>query len=401
QGFVGGQTKITNQLGNLLAAVEQMDDKAVAAQLKQILTGTGTTATTAGTTTAATAMQGGITTAQGGTTATVNANAILSEVTVQTAVKTLIHEPQNTQTEASQVPQAPQKTEVPQINSQNNIPIEKQVQAQQVAQIPQAAQPESAQSAKSALPLQNQTAQSVQTLNSNLEPTTQAKQDFSALQTAQQAKATQTQTVQMQATQISQAEKLPLPPNLLFTLEDSTPEKIERYLNNLREIMSNVIQAAGKSPNGARVLQEARAVEAQIDFAAQIKNQLFVQLPIFHNERQTLANLHIYKDAKKSAKGEDISSALIALETASMGHFETYVRKHARAIHCQFRLESDEIVAAVRNNIHELNNLLRESGYSLESFTFLPPGEPYSVLSDPAKTQTSSLDEMTFFDKRV
>jgi hypothetical protein len=38
--------------------------------------------------------------------------------------------------------------------------------------------------------------------------------------------------------------------------------------------------------------------------------------------------LHVYKDNKKEKQSKSGSrSALIALETASLGHFETYVQK--------------------------------------------------------------------------
>jgi chemotaxis protein histidine kinase CheA len=193
-----------------------------------------------------------------------------------------------------------------------------------------------------------------------------------------------------------------LPQNLLFQPADSTPQTIDRYLNNLREILNQVQQTLSgrESPETTRVLQEVRALEAQIDFTSQIRNQLFVQLPLFHNGQQTLANIHVYKDAKKSSGGgDDSATALIALETANMGHFETYVQKSSRAIRCQFRLETDTHVEIVRNNIHKLSDLLRESGYSLEHFSFLPPGEPYTVLDNP--TPPPHLEEMPYFDKRV
>ncbi|MCL1862679.1 MAG: hypothetical protein FWF78_03835, partial [Defluviitaleaceae bacterium] len=158
----------------------------------------------------------------------------------------------------------------------------------------------------------------------------------------------------------------PLPANLQFPLANSTPRSIENYLQSLREalvqIQQHIQQASTPSPSTARVLQEANTLESHIDFTSQIRNQIYVQLPIVYNGEQTLTNLHIYKDAKKSASGgkkKESSSALIALETANLGHFETYVQKTATAVTCQFRLDNDEITAAVRNNIHKLEALLR------------------------------------------
>ena len=127
------------------------------------------------------------------------------------------------------------------------------------------------------------------------------------------------------------------------------------------------------------------------------------------NGQQSQTTLHIYKDGKKSAGGGgsgETSSALIALETAGMGHFETYVQKNATSVHCQFRLESAEIVKAVRDNIHRLGDLLKDHNYSLDSFTFLPPDEPYTLLDNPKKfekdkNETQSVDETIHYDRSV
>ncbi|MCL1862192.1 MAG: hypothetical protein FWF78_01340, partial [Defluviitaleaceae bacterium] len=62
---------------------------------------------------------------------------------------------------------------------------------------------------------------------------------------------------------------------------------------------------------------------------------------------------------------------------------------------------NDEITAAVRNNIHKLEALLRDSGYSLEQFIFLPPGEPYTLVNNPSKKASLSSGETTIFDKMV
>jgi hypothetical protein len=256
-------------------------------------------------------------------------------------------------------------------------------------------------------PVQNsETAQQTQSPQ-NITPQNTAPQNTQqttpqSAQTFQPAQTTPSAPPQPAAQTINQETQIPQ--NLLFKLADSTPQTIERYFNNLREILQQVQQelAGRETPDTARVSQEARSLETQIDFAAQVKNQIFVQLPLFHDGQQTLTNLHVYKDAKKSAAGSDDSTALIALETAALGHFETYVRKNSRAIQCQFRLESDAIVSLVRDNIHKLDALLREHNYSLEHFSFLPPGEPYTILSKPDENPVQNInEEMPHFDKRV
>jgi hypothetical protein len=166
-------------------------------------------------------------------------------------------------------------------------------------------------------------------------------------------------------------------------------------MNNLRQVLQQITAtlSGNDTPDVVRVLQEVRTLESQIDFSSQIRNQIYVQLPMYHNGEQTQTTLHVYKDAKKSnSTSGETASALIALDTATMGHFETYVQKNARGINCQFRLESHEIVCAVRNNIHKLSELLKDSGYTLEAFSFLPAGEPYTLLDSP-KTITNPTSE--------
>jgi hypothetical protein len=215
------------------------------------------------------------------------------------------------------------------------------------------------------------------------------KQEQTAVQKQELQPATKQQTTQVQSseTQTLQAQSS----ELLFRLANSTPQDIDRFLNNLRNVLGEVRQALATTgqqdaPDVARVLQEARSLESHIDFTSQIRNQLFVQLPLYYEGQQSLASLFVHKDAKKSGKSSigGASSALIALETSSMGHFE-----------------NDEIVQTVRNNIHKLDALLRESGYSLEHFSFLPPDEPYSLINRPTEAAAVPIDEIFRFDKKV
>ncbi|MCL1878540.1 MAG: flagellar hook-length control protein FliK, partial [Defluviitaleaceae bacterium] len=215
-----------------------------------------------------------------------------------------------------------------------------------------------------------------------------------------------TPTSDAQAPAANSPPTTPLPQKLLFPLENSTPDAIERYFTTLRETLAQITQelVGRETPDVSRVMQEVRTLESQMDFASQIRNQIFVQVPLYHDGRETPLSLHIYKDAKKSGGGGGkTSSALIALDTASLGHFETYVQKNSRAVQCQFRLENDEIAKLVRENIHTLDALLSERGYNLEHFSFLPPGEPYSIINNPSASheQHDHADETAHFDKKV
>jgi hypothetical protein len=183
------------------------------------------------------------------------------------------------------------------------------------------------------------------------------------------------------------------PPPLFFRLLGSAPADIDRYLNNLRDITSQIRRELTQAPElrvsnpdlpAARVLQEARILSDIVDFTAQIRNQLYVQLPLYHNGLETQATLHIYKDAKKIADGKkDTATALVALDTASLGRFETYIQKNDNAVHLCFRLDNLAVEQTVRDAIDQLEALLRNHNFSLAGFSFAKPGKPYTLLDSP------------------
>ena len=389
EGFVSGQSKISTQINNLLAAIEQLNDPTLAAQLKQILAGKGIreSAEHASKAEASQMATGdGATTKDGLMTQTSAATQIAENATNSPT-------PAGTQV-APQQTQATQNAATPQGQSSPQALASRQSGTESSSVLES---PVSLKTGEGAGKIHNSGVSSNGGFGSDSGigngGVTAGNTASAVLGGSHQAQSSQS--------------PYPSPPsNLLFSLADSTPQSIDRYLSNLREILTQLqatLSTRGEAPATARVLQEVRSLEAQIDFSSQIRNQIFVQLPLFHNGQQTQTSLHVYKDAKKSRSGGESSSALVALDTAAMGHFETYIQKHSRGIHCQFRLESDTIVQAVRNNIHQLSDLLRDSGYSLESFTFLPPGEPYTLLDTP-KSITSSptpMDEIPHFDECV
>ncbi|MCL1884215.1 MAG: hypothetical protein FWF81_10775 [Defluviitaleaceae bacterium] len=375
EGFVNGQTKITTQLNNIFTTVEQIDDNALKAQIKQILSGSNNeTATTVKPEQVQSQQQ----------------PQVQSQPQVQAQPQPQVQVQVQTQAQPqAQVQPQPQSQVQPQPQPQPQPQVQPQAQTQTPQMQPQA-QPQTTPQTQPPLP---------QAETPTPQPTAPAPEIQPRVATAQPA----APVAQTAAPQAPPPPASPLPQNLLFNLAGSTPESIDRYISNLREILTQVQQALSEreSPGTARVMQEVRTLEAQIDFTSQVRNQIFVQLPMFHDGQQTLTNLHVYRDSKKSSGSDKTTSALIALETASMGHFETYVRKTSNLVQCQFRLESDKITKTVRENIHKLSELLRESGYSLEHFSFLPPGEPYTILDNPENPPPQVSDEMAHFDKRV
>jgi len=396
--LVSGKFRITEQLSKLFQAIEQLEDSSLASKLKQVLHGGQQGKTT-----------GNMEATQQSQIAT-NSEGTAKNQNIQQSQPQL---PQNSQSEVQVTTKTPQTI----TTQQTTQPLE-QTTAQQTTQ---SLEQTTAQQATQSLG-QTTTQQATQSLGqTTTQQTTQSlgqattqQATLSSEQTLQQlqgqtSKEIQTSTRQVevnaQATQPTQAldTQNSQQSGLLYRLADSTPQDIDRFINNLRNVLGEVRQILTNqqdSPDVTRVLQEARSLESHIDFTSQIRNQLFVQLPLYYEGQQSLASLFVHKDSKKSTKGSSggATSALIALETSSLGHFETYVQKNSRSVHCQFRLESTAIINAVRANIHKLDALLRNSNYTLDSFSFLPMDEPYTLLDSPKMFETNNLDSETHVD---
>ena len=171
--------------------------------------------------------------------------------------------------------------------------------------------------------------------------------------------------------------------SMSIPLQSNTVKEVERFINGLREVLSLAQLAMSSSTDdtgASRVMEDIQILMDHIDLASQIKNQIFVQIPVTVEGQTFNTTLYVNKDSDGQKKTNGSGSALIALDTISLGHFETYVQKEAQSVRCQFRLENEETEYLVRANIHRLDALLKDHRYNLESFTFLIGDKHFSVL---------------------
>lgn len=162
---------------------------------------------------------------------------------------------------------------------------------------------------------------------------------------------------------IKEAERYSIP------LLKSTVQDIENFINNLREVLEIAKIIIPKTENSS--FKSVQTLIEHLDFANQVKDQIFVQIPLHIGDHSFSATLHVNKDDTNKSEKNGIKTALVALDTANMGHFETYVRKNGRGIGCNFKLENEETEQLVLANIHLLDKKLKEYNYTLESFTFV------------------------------
>jgi len=195
---------------------------------------------------------------------------------------------------------------------------------------------------------------------------------------------------------------------LAMPLQNSNPQTLENFVSTLRQALAEAqaqilahTSGTASDPTTARVLSDIQSLNENIDFTSQIKNQMFVQVPILVNDQSFNTSIYVNKDGKNKNKNGK-SSALVALDTAFLGRFETYIQKDMQSIHLQFRLESEEVETLVRSNIHKLGNLLKDHRFALDSFTFVVGERPFTLLdSFENDTQEPISRSDTVFDRLI
>lgn len=188
---------------------------------------------------------------------------------------------------------------------------------------------------------------------------------------------------------------------LLLKPSEGNPQEITRYVAALRSRLVEIIQETRDAPGpaAARVAAAAREIINHIDFAAQIRTQIYVQLP-YSMGQQDVA-LHVFKDARKSKASDarGVTSAYISLDTLNLGHFEAYVQKKDKSVHCQFRLGSEEGARLVGENIERLGSLLEDFGLTLASHSCKQSDEVFTVLQKPEKPFAAPFAEPALIDE--
>ncbi len=168
---------------------------------------------------------------------------------------------------------------------------------------------------------------------------------------------------------------------------------IGKYLTDLSmrlELAKKIIEKLPQA--GAEdVLKNINNLRQNIQFTTQVKQCEYFQVPINIDNRDSNGEFYIVKNKKKSHKEGGIVSALIALDTANMGRFETYLVKDGREVECRFRLENDDVTELVKSNITQLEELLRQYNYSLKFCSYQPLSKPFNLLDTGKKEKNAEL----------
>ena len=176
-------------------------------------------------------------------------------------------------------------------------------------------------------------------------------------------------------------------------------KNLGNHLENISEkllALKNEAAAQTETPNMAQTIKLIDNISNNLNFFSSMQNTVFMQIPVIINNKQETAELYVFKDKNKSRKKSGKASALIALDTAFLGHFEVYIQKNNNSISCQFRLKDDNIKNIVSENINLLSEYLKNYNLNLDSVAYKKTEEPFNIAEPEPAQESIKIKDFTF-----
>jgi len=176
------------------------------------------------------------------------------------------------------------------------------------------------------------------------------------------------------------------------------------FSKNIAEIKSALERARELIPaTEPRLSAEIKTVGDTLNFMPQIKETVYVQIPLLINDRNATGELYVFKNKGKKNTPEGGTSALIALDTAFLGRFEVYLVKDKNNVSCRFRLRDLSVTETVRENIQMLKDDLTNRGYNLSGISFREQAENFDLLAkEPDSDEENAPEPVRYiFDART
>ncbi|MDR1533115.1 MAG: hypothetical protein LBS62_13220 [Clostridiales bacterium] len=184
----------------------------------------------------------------------------------------------------------------------------------------------------------------------------------------------------------------------------SDVKAMNKFYGDMYESLDRVSRelARAQTPEAGEALREVQRVQEKLEFIAQLKHDIFLQIPLQIQDRPMNGELYVFKDSRRKKTGGDSASALIALDTAALGRFEAYLQKNSRNIVCQFRLEDEKVEKLVRQHIGLLAGKLAEHNFTLGAYSFCRQEDAFTVTArEPGAESLLPEPDGLAFDLRV
>lgn len=198
--------------------------------------------------------------------------------------------------------------------------------------------------------------------------------------------------------QIKEFEKLPLKDILKFTPKGDDPEEIDLFLNKTRQKLDEAIKVLENPKDMAeqKLLQTLTVQRDSIDFMQYAKNNVYLQFPVNINGKETNAELLVFKDKKSKNKGKNGVSAIIGLDTVSLGRYETYIQRIDNKINLQFRLENEDVIALTKKNLPKLEELIKPLGLNIESVSYKNIENSFTIITTEEQNEDIAMPSVKF-----
>lgn len=198
--------------------------------------------------------------------------------------------------------------------------------------------------------------------------------------------------------QIKDFEKLPLKDILKFTPKGDDPKEIDLFLNKTRQKLDEAIKVLENPKDMAeqKLLQTLTVQRDSIDFMQYAKNNVYLQFPVNINGKETNAELLVFKDKKSKNKGKNGVSAIIGLDTVSLGRYETYIQRIDNKINLQFRLENEDVIALTKKNLPKLEELIKPLGLNIESVSYKNIENSFTIITTEEQNENIAMPSVKF-----
>ena len=170
-------------------------------------------------------------------------------------------------------------------------------------------------------------------------------------------------------------------------------EKVEQLYKRILEQtgkISEILTNAEKS--NSSLMKGNENLKQNVTFMNQL-NQLFtyVQLPLKMSNENTHGDLYVYTNKKSLAEKKDSVSALLHLEMEYLGTMDIHITmKEGNHINTHFYLEKEEMLTYIEENIHLLNDRLKNKGYQMDVQTSLKDSSSKGIVEEMLDNEKGS-----------
>ena len=144
-----------------------------------------------------------------------------------------------------------------------------------------------------------------------------------------------------------------------------TPDTRTNYYKRTKKVMEDVENVLKSSKADNDLAKNMSDIKSNIDFMNDLnKNMTFFQMPLKFSDSEGNGDLYVFTNKKSLANNPDEVSAMLHLDMPNLGSVDVYVKLNHTNVSTNFILETEELLDFVYAHIDELNERLKQLGYS-------------------------------------